>query len=129
MQIIPRETTLDVIVDPFDMLHVSDNSLAAFGKSNLEPAEKLCNEADVPFEAHIVLTDEEVREELCERADKLGADVLVVGARGLGLLSRYEVIVVNQRQLTLMDRLCRLILGSVSEYATNNAPCNVCIVR
>jgi nucleotide-binding universal stress UspA family protein len=47
---------------------------------------------------------------LCERAEALSADVVVVGSRGLGAIRR-------------------VLLGSVSTYVVNNAPCPVLVVR
>jgi nucleotide-binding universal stress UspA family protein len=47
---------------------------------------------------------------LCERAESLGADVVVVGSRGRGAIRR-------------------ALLGSVSTYVVQNAPCPVLVVR
>ena len=47
---------------------------------------------------------------LCERAEALNADVVVVGSRGRGAIRR-------------------MLLGSVSTYVVNNAPCPVLVVR
>ena len=47
---------------------------------------------------------------LCERADALGVDVVVVGSRGRGAIRR-------------------TLLGSVSTHVVNNAPCPVLVVR
>jgi nucleotide-binding universal stress UspA family protein len=47
---------------------------------------------------------------LCQRADALGVDVVVVGSRGRGAIRR-------------------ALLGSVSTYVVNNAPCPVLVVR
>jgi nucleotide-binding universal stress UspA family protein len=49
-------------------------------------------------------------EVLCERAEALSVDVLVVGSRGRGAIRR-------------------LLLGSVSTYVVHNAPCPVLVVR
>ena len=47
---------------------------------------------------------------LCERAEALKVDVVVVGSRGRGAFKR-------------------LVLGSVSMYVVHNAPCPVLVVR
>jgi nucleotide-binding universal stress UspA family protein len=47
---------------------------------------------------------------LCDSAEALGADVLVVGSRGRGAIRR-------------------VLLGSVSTYVVHNAPCPVLVVR
>jgi nucleotide-binding universal stress UspA family protein len=47
---------------------------------------------------------------LCESAEALGADVLVVGSRGRGAIRR-------------------VLLGSVSTHVVHNAPCPVLVVR
>jgi nucleotide-binding universal stress UspA family protein len=47
---------------------------------------------------------------LCDLAAELGADAVVVGSRGLGAIRR-------------------ALLGSVSTYVVNNAPCPVVVVR
>ena len=47
---------------------------------------------------------------ICMVAKEIGADVIVVGSHGKGVLSR-------------------VLLGSVSEYVTRHAPCPVLVVR
>jgi len=51
-----------------------------------------------------------VKQEIVNKAKQLNVDVVVVGTRGLGTLSR-------------------LLLGSVSSYVIENAPCSVFVVR
>lgn len=47
---------------------------------------------------------------ICNLAEEIGADVIVVGSRGRGAIKR-------------------ALLGSVSTHVTNNAPCPVVVVR
>jgi nucleotide-binding universal stress UspA family protein len=47
---------------------------------------------------------------ICRRAEELGADLVVLGSRGLGMLDR-------------------LLLGSVSSAVTQRASCSVLVVR
>jgi nucleotide-binding universal stress UspA family protein len=47
---------------------------------------------------------------ICRRAEELGADLLVLGSRGLGMLDR-------------------LLLGSVNSAVVQRAPCSVLVVR
>ena len=47
---------------------------------------------------------------ICRRAEELGADLVIAGSRGLGMLDR-------------------LLLGSVSSAVTQRAPCSVLVVR
>jgi nucleotide-binding universal stress UspA family protein len=47
---------------------------------------------------------------ICQRAEELGADLVIVGNRGLGMLDRF-------------------LLGSVSSAVTQRAPCSVLVVR
>jgi nucleotide-binding universal stress UspA family protein len=47
---------------------------------------------------------------ICERAEELSVDVVVVGSRGRGAIRR-------------------ALLGSVSSHVVHNAPCPVLVVR
>jgi nucleotide-binding universal stress UspA family protein len=62
----------------------------------------------VPFAAELEFGDPATA--ICRRAQELDADLIVVGSRGLGTLSR-------------------LLLGSVSSAVAQRAPCSVLVVR
>lgn len=72
-------------------------------------AKKLCSElADVKVETRMENGD--ARDVICQMADKLGADLLVMGSHGYGLIKR-------------------TFLGSVSNHCAQNAKCPVMIVK
>ncbi|KAJ3237654.1 hypothetical protein HDU78_003990 [Chytriomyces hyalinus] len=62
----------------------------------------------LPIRAFLVKGDP--REAICDMVDKLQADVLVVGTRGL-------------------TNFKRVVMGSVSEYLTKNANCSVLVAK
>jgi len=62
------------------------------------------------YETKLVRGKTDIRAGLCKCVDDLGVDVLVVGSRGLGPLTR-------------------LLMGSVSSYLVSNAPCPVLVVK
>ncbi|KAL3728414.1 hypothetical protein ACJRO7_033060 [Eucalyptus globulus] len=75
----------------------------------MQKAKKLCSElADVKVETRMENGD--ARDVICQMADKLGADLLVMGSHGYGLIKR-------------------TFLGSVSNHCAQNAKCPVMIVK
>ncbi|XP_028792900.1 universal stress protein A-like protein isoform X1 [Neltuma alba] len=75
----------------------------------LEKAQKLCiNLQQVKVETRVEKGDP--RDLICEMAEKLGADVLVMGSHGYGLIKR-------------------ALLGSVSSHCAQNVKCPVLIVK
>ncbi|BAF11796.1 universal stress protein PHOS34 isoform X4 [Oryza sativa Japonica Group] len=86
----------------------------------VEKAQKLCTlygkevggdgEAGHEMKVEVKVAVGDARNVICQMADKLGADVLVMGSHGYGLFKR-------------------ALLGSVSDYCVRNANCPVLIVK
>ncbi|KAF3326685.1 universal stress protein A-like protein [Carex littledalei] len=74
----------------------------------LNKALHICNEKGVRAETIVVQGD--AKEMICQTAEQMNADVLVVGGRHLGALKR-------------------ALLGSVSDYCAHHASCPVLIVK
>ncbi|EXC16664.1 Universal stress protein A-like protein [Morus notabilis] len=74
----------------------------------LEHALNICSEKNVKVKTEVVIGDP--KEKICEVAEKLNADLLVMGSRAFGPIKR-------------------MFLGSVSNYCTNHAQCPVVIVK
>lgn len=75
----------------------------------MEKAKRLCSElGDVKVETRIENGD--ARDVICQMTDKLGADLLVMGSHGYGLIKR-------------------TFLGSVSNHCAQSAKCPVMIVK
>ncbi|KAK7337691.1 hypothetical protein VNO77_18276 [Canavalia gladiata] len=75
----------------------------------LEKAKKLCKEVQhVKVETRVENGDP--RDVICRMSEKLGADVLVMGSHGYGVVKR-------------------AFLGSVSDYCSQNVKCPVLIVK
>lgn len=74
----------------------------------LSRAMEICKEREV--EAETIAVEGDVKEMICEAADKIQPDILVVGSRGL---SKWK----------------RTFLGSVSDYCAHHASCPVLIVK
>jgi nucleotide-binding universal stress UspA family protein len=109
-----RLTALHVAVpSPRSSLDVSpaaarraENAARQKGQRLLETARAAAN--DVDFSAELLFGDP--ADVICNRGETLGADLIVVGSRGLGLLDR-------------------LALGSVSSRVVQCASCSVLVVR
>ncbi|XP_066351792.1 universal stress protein PHOS34-like isoform X3 [Miscanthus floridulus] len=85
----------------------------------VEKAQKLCtlyskdqdvDESDHEMKVEVKVAVGDARAVICHMADKLGADVLVMGSHGYGFFKR-------------------ALLGSVSDYCLRNASCPVLIVK
>ncbi|KAH7542967.1 universal stress protein A-like protein [Ziziphus jujuba] len=75
----------------------------------IEKAKRMCKDLqDVKVETRIESGDP--RDVICQMAEKLGADVLVMGSHGYGLIKR-------------------TFLGSVSNHCAQNVKCPVLIVK
>ncbi|KAG2541407.1 universal stress protein A-like protein isoform X2 [Panicum virgatum] len=85
--------------------------------SVVEKAQKLCTlyakekgEGDHEMKVEVKVAVGDARTVICQMADKLGADLLVMGSHGYGFFKR-------------------ALLGSVSDYCLRNASCPVLIVK
>ncbi|KAK4742098.1 hypothetical protein SAY87_000099 [Trapa incisa] len=74
----------------------------------LDHALKICAEKNVNVKTQVVVGDP--KEKICEVAEKLHTDLLVMGCRPFGPIKR-------------------MFLGSVSNYCTNKAHCPVIIIK
>ncbi|OAY75593.1 Universal stress protein A-like protein [Ananas comosus] len=71
-------------------------------------AMQICREKQV--DAKTAIVDGDAKEVICQAAEQMQADLLVVGSRGLGTIKR-------------------IFLGSVSDYVAHHAKCPVLIVK
>ncbi|XP_020083707.1 uncharacterized protein LOC109707044 isoform X2 [Ananas comosus] len=71
-------------------------------------AMQICREKQV--DAKTAIVDGDAKEVICQAAEQMQADLLVVGSRGLGTIKR-------------------TFLGSVSDYVAHHAKCPVLIVK
>ncbi|TJX45237.1 universal stress protein [Soehngenia saccharolytica] len=74
----------------------------------LEKAKRICTGKNVLVETRVSVGD--ARDVICEEADKVEPDLLVMGSHGYGAIKR-------------------AFLGSVSDYCAHNAKCPVLIVK
>jgi nucleotide-binding universal stress UspA family protein len=78
------------------------------GLSILKKAEDICEQLGVLYSSLFV--DDSPPLAICRVAEERDVDLIVLGSRGLTVLSR-------------------ILLGSVSKYVVTNAPCSVLVVR
>ncbi|XP_028781300.1 universal stress protein PHOS34 [Neltuma alba] len=78
--------------------------------SVMEKAKKLCANAQQQVKVETRVENGDARDAICEAAEKLGADVLVMGSHGYGVIKR-------------------AFLGSVSNHCAQKAKCPVLIVK
>lgn len=92
-----------------DIIATMDKYTKEVADCVIEKAKKICKDLnDVKVETMVVHGD--AREVICETAEKLGADLLVIGSHGYGLIKR-------------------AFLGSVSNHCAQNVKCPVLIVK
>ncbi|CAL5341093.1 unnamed protein product [Camellia sinensis] len=94
-----------------DVMETMDRYNNELAESRMEKAKRLCKEVhnlDVKVETRIESGDP--RDVICQAAEKLSADVVVLGSHGYGLIKR-------------------AFLGSVSNYCAQNAKCPVLIAK
>ncbi|CAL0300125.1 unnamed protein product [Lupinus luteus] len=90
-----------------DVLASMDKYKEQMADTVIEKAKKLCNNLQ---NVEIKVGHGDPRDVICEMTQKLGADILVMGSHGYGLIKR-------------------ALLGSVSNHCAQNANCPVLIVK
>ncbi|KAL1223318.1 Universal stress protein A-like protein [Cardamine amara subsp. amara] len=93
---------------PFELINSMQENYKNAALNRLEEGNKIC--AAIGVTPKKVLEYGNPKEAICDAAEKLGVDLLVVGSHGKGALQR-------------------TFLGSVSNYCVNNAKCPVLVVR
>ncbi|RAL52953.1 hypothetical protein DM860_007721 [Cuscuta australis] len=76
----------------------------------LSRALQICKESNVKVKVETLVMEGDAKDTICEAAEAMHIDVLVVGSRGLG-------------------KIKRAFLGSVSDYCAHHARCPVLIVK
>jgi len=84
----------------------------AFTVSKSSDLAKPLLDAHIPFKIHIV-KDHDMKERICLEVERLGANAVIMGSRGIGAAKR--------------SRKARL--GSVSDYCVHHCDCPVVVVR
>ncbi|CAI5993983.1 unnamed protein product [Closterium sp. NIES-64] len=97
----------DVPLDPETVESIRTH-ISNLSRRTLQKCQEICEAHKFSAETRAEIGD--ARMVICEQAGELNADLLVVGSRGLGLLTRQ-------------------LLGSVSSYCVHNAPVPVLVVR
>ncbi|KAG8479282.1 hypothetical protein CXB51_029864 [Gossypium anomalum] len=92
-----------------DMLASIDKCRNDLASSIIEKAKKICREqGDNEVKVEVIIESGDPRDVICQAADKIHADVLVMGSHGYGLIKR-------------------AFLGSVSNHCAQNVKCPVLI--
>ncbi|CAI7901529.1 unnamed protein product [Closterium sp. NIES-54] len=97
----------DVSLDPETVESIRTH-ISNLSRRTLQKCQEICEAHKFSAETRAEIGD--ARTVICDQAGELNADLLVVGSRGLGLLTRQ-------------------VLGSVSSYCVHNAPVPVLVVR
>lgn len=109
LMIHPRHTTLDVVLDPFNTIEISDRQHRESAMKKLTKYEAYLMQQEIDYEVVIDVTNDTVREAIVKYVTENQSHLLVLSNRGLSMIGR-------------------LIMGSVSEYCVSNSPCSVIVV-
>ncbi|GLJ44525.1 hypothetical protein SUGI_0934830 [Cryptomeria japonica] len=91
-----------------EVVHLLEHDELRTTQKTLKRAMDICSYYDVKAETHVVIGG--AKEKICDAAHKLGAHFLVMGSHGRG-------------------PFLRAIMGSVSDYCSQNATCPVVVVN
>ena len=113
----------NVFVDDLAVLKRINTRLMNSAREMLTKYEDICKEKNISHNA--VVESGSPRYIILKMATAHDCDLLVLGARGLSTLQRYPCL---QTTAIFYIVICRLMLGSTSDFCVNHAPCKVLIV-
>ncbi|ONI04300.1 hypothetical protein PRUPE_6G314600 [Prunus persica] len=93
-----------------DILAAMEKYGAEVAACVIEKAKKMCKDLQQDVKVETRVENGDPRDVICQMAEQLGADVLVMGSHGYGLIKR-------------------AFLGSVSNHCAQNVKCPVLIVK
>lgn len=91
-------------------MDVVDKYTSEVAGNVMEKAKRMCNEACDKLKVDTRVESGDARDVICQMAEKLNVDLVVMGSHGYGLIKR-------------------TFLGSVSNHCAQNAKCPVLIVK
>ncbi|KAG6490394.1 hypothetical protein ZIOFF_051690 [Zingiber officinale] len=107
---------------PMELIQVIQQHQKQASDALLKKAKKICAQHGVDVETITDVGDP--KEAICQAAEKMNIDLLVVGSHGKNALQRYTLL-----NILFWSVLIKAFLGSVSNYCVHNAKCPVLVVK
>ncbi|XP_051147299.1 universal stress protein A-like protein [Andrographis paniculata] len=93
-----------------DVIDTMDQQTSKIAQNVADKAKRICKDYDDHIKVEMLVENGDPRDVICEAAEKLKADLLVIGSHGYGVIKR-------------------ALLGSVSSHCAQNVKCPVLIVK